>query len=673
MVEIQHHKEQEMFVLVKGGEGIGSLSYTRCDHTFSIDSIFIQPLFRNNGYGERLLLASIAYSCTEGLRIKPICSYAVSYLALHPIKNMEKSEEKKMSRTHNCSELRLNHVGETVTLKGWVAKERNLGGLIFIDLRDRFGVTQVVIRPEHPQYETAKAIRSEYVVSITGTVIERESKNNNIVTGEIEVVVDTLTIINKSKTTPLIIADETDALEDTRLKYRYLDLRRPAMQQKLFTRHKIVQSIRNFLNDADFIDIETPTLTKSTPEGARDYLVPSRVNAEQFYALPQSPQIFKQLLMISGFDRYYQIARCYRDEDLRADRQPEFTQVDMEMSFMSETEIRSLLEDMLIMMMKEVKGIDIPKPFPVMTYETAMNEYGSDKPDTRFDMKLVDLTSFAKTVDFKVFTQAAQVKAIVAKGAANNYSRKDIDKLTEFVGIYGAKGLAWLKVANDTLAGPIAKFFSEEQAATLLTNVNATNDDLILFVADEPNVVADSLGALRLRLGKELNLIPAETYNFLWVIDWPLFEYDADNNRHIAAHHPFTMPKSGDIDMLATDPGSCLAQAYDVVLNGFEIGGGSIRINNPEIQRNMFRALGFSDEQMETEFGFLIDAYEYGAPEHGGVALGLDRIAMILTNSDSIRDVIAFPKTASARDLMMDAPSHVSDKQLEELHIQLRK
>ncbi|MGL4971772.1 MAG: aspartate--tRNA ligase [Culicoidibacterales bacterium] len=577
-----------------------------------------------------------------------------------------------MSRTHNCSQLRLTEVGTTVTLKGWVAKERNLGGLIFIDLRDRFGVTQVVIRPEHPQYEVAKAIRSEYVLSVTGQVIERESKNNNIATGEIEVVVETLQIINKAKTTPLIIADETDALEDTRLKYRYLDLRRPMMQQKLITRHKVVQSVRNFLNDADFIDIETPTLTKSTPEGARDYLVPSRVNPEQFYALPQSPQIFKQLLMISGFDRYYQIARCYRDEDLRADRQPEFTQIDMEMSFMSEEEIRSIMEDMLIKMMKDVKGVEIAKPFPVMTYETAMGEYGSDKPDTRFEMKLVDLTAFAKTIDFKVFTQAAQVKAIVAKGAASKYSRKDIDKLTEFVGIYGAKGLAWLKVADDALAGPIAKFFTPEQAAQLLTTVDASNDDLILFVADQANVVADSLGALRLRLAKELDLIPADTYNFLWVIDWPLFEYDADNNRHIAAHHPFTMPKACDISMLATDPGSCYAQAYDVVLNGFEIGGGSIRINDPEIQRDMFRALGFSDEQMETEFGFLTDAYEYGAPEHGGIALGLDRIVMLLTNSDSIRDVIAFPKTASARDLMMDAPSHVSDKQLAELHIKLR-
>lgn len=576
-----------------------------------------------------------------------------------------------MSRTHNNGQLRLSNVGEVVTLKGWVAKERNLGGLIFIDLRDRFGVTQVVIRPEHPQYETAKSIRSEYVLSITGNVIERESKNKNIATGEVEIAVETLQIINKAKTTPLIIADETDALEDTRLKYRYLDLRRPMMQQKMITRHKVVQSVRNFLNAADFIDIETPTLTKSTPEGARDYLVPSRVNEGQFYALPQSPQIFKQLLMISGFDRYYQIARCYRDEDLRADRQPEFTQIDLEMSFMSEEEIRSLMEDMLITMMREVKGVEIAKPFPVMTYETAMGEYGSDKPDTRFEMKLVDLTDFAKTIDFKVFSEATQIKAIVAKGAASKYSRKDIDKLTEFAAIYGAKGLAWLKVANDTLAGPIAKFFSEEQAAQLLANIDASNDDLILFVAAEPNVVADSLGALRLKLAKDLDLIPADTYNFLWVIDWPLFEYDADNNRHIAAHHPFTMPKMDDISTLATNPGACFAQAYDVVLNGFEIGGGSIRINNPEIQRDMFRALGFSDEQMNTEFGFLIDAYEYGAPEHGGIALGLDRVVMLLTDSDSIRDVIAFPKTASARDLMMNAPSHVANKQLTELHIQL--
>lgn len=578
-----------------------------------------------------------------------------------------------MSRTHNCGQLRLEQVGTKVTLKGWVAKERNLGGLIFIDLRDRFGVTQVVIHPDHKDYELAKTIRSEYVVTVSGIVIERESKNQNIPTGEIEINVESLQIINKAKTTPLIIADETDALEDTRLKYRYLDLRRPAMQEKLITRHKVVQSVRNFLNDADFIDVETPTMTKSTPEGARDYLIPSRVNEGQFYALPQSPQIFKQLLMIAGFDRYYQIARCYRDEDLRADRQPEFTQIDMEMSFMSEEEIRSLMEDMLINMMKEVKGIEIPKPFPVMTYETAMNEYGSDKPDTRFEMKLVDLTAFAKTVEFKVFAQAAQVKAIVAKGAAGKYSRKDIDKLTEFAGIYGAKGLAWLKVADNALTGPIAKFFSDEQAATLLTTLEATNDDLILFVADEANVVADSLGALRLRLAKELDLIPADTYNFLWVIDWPLFEYDADNNRHIAAHHPFTMPKACDLSMLATNPGKCYAQAYDVVLNGFEIGGGSIRINNPEIQRDMFRALGFSDEQMQTEFGFLIDAYEYGAPEHGGIALGLDRVVMLLTDSESIRDVIAFPKTASARDLMMDAPSFVAEKQLTELHIQLKK
>ena len=581
-------------------------------------------------------------------------------------------------RTYFNGEVTEAAIGEKVTLKGWVQKRRDLGGVIFIDLRDRSGVVQVVFNPDisADALATAEKIRNEYVLDIQGTVIKRDEANfnPNVTTGTVEVQAENVTILNEAKTPPFIIDERTDVSEDIRLKYRYLDLRRPAMFETLKMRNKTTKAIRDYLDGEGFLDIETPILTKSTPEGARDYLVPSRVHEGEFYALPQSPQIFKQLLMVSGFERYYQIARCFRDEDLRADRQPEFTQIDIETSFMSQEDIINTAENMMAKVMKDVKGLDVTLPFPRMTYNEAMSRYGSDKPDTRFGMELKDVSEIVKDSDFKVFTGAVanggQVKAIVVKDGNADYSRKDIDGLAEFAAIYGAKGLAWLKVEEDGVKGPIAKFFAEDQEQ-LVSAVEAEVGDLILFVADKKGIVADALGALRNKLGKERGLIDQSKFNFLWVTDWPLLEYDEEEGRYYAAHHPFTMPFREDMDKLESDPASVRAQAYDLVLNGYELGGGSLRIFERDVQEKMFKVLGFSEEEANAQFGFLMDAFEYGTPPHGGIALGLDRMVMLLAGRTNLRDTIAFPKTASASDLLVDAPSTVSDKQLAELNLRL--
>jgi aspartyl-tRNA synthetase len=584
-------------------------------------------------------------------------------------------------RTHFCGQVIETETGKQVELKGWVQKRRDLGGLIFIDLRDRTGIIQVVVNPEvaPSALKVAEEVRNEYVLHVKGTVVERDSSavNKNMVTGKVEVQVSDITIINRAKTPPFVIEDKTDVSEDIRLKYRYLDLRRPVMYDTFKLRHDVTKTIRNYLDSAEFLEVETPILTKSTPEGARDYLVPSRVHSGEFYALPQSPQIFKQLLMVSGFERYYQIARCFRDEDLRADRQPEFTQVDIETSFLNQEDLLAMMEEMMVKVMKEAKGLDVTAPFPRMTYDDAMGRYGSDKPDTRFGMELINISEFAVACGFKVFTSAVEnggeVKALNAKGAADKYSRKDIDALTEFVGRYGAKGLAWLKVTEEGLTGPIAKFFADEAGQTLMNLTEAEAGDLLLFVADKKIVVADALGALRSKLGKDLDLIDTEKFNFLWVTDWPLLEYDEDANRYFAAHHPFTMPVREDLQYLETEPGRVRAQAYDLVLNGYELGGGSLRIYERDIQEKMFAALGFTQEEANEQFGFLLEAFEYGTPPHGGIALGLDRLVMLLAGRTNLRDTIAFPKTASASCLLTHAPSPVADAQLTELSLAVKK
>ncbi|AXM89669.1 aspartate--tRNA ligase [Anoxybacillus ayderensis] len=580
-------------------------------------------------------------------------------------------------RTHYCGEVTDQAIGQTVRLKGWVQKRRDLGGLIFIDLRDRTGIVQIVFSPDVSKeaLQVAETIRSEYVLDVEGKVVQREEGqvNPNLPTGTVEVHATHVTILSEAKTPPFPISDKTDVSEDVRLKYRYLDLRRPVMFQTFQLRHQVTKAIRDFLDEEGFLEVETPILTKSTPEGARDYLVPSRVHPGEFYALPQSPQIFKQLLMVAGFERYYQIARCFRDEDLRADRQPEFTQVDIETSFMSQDDILAMVERMMARVMKMAKGIDIPIPFPRMSYDEAIARFGSDKPDTRFGLELVDLSEQVKNCGFKVFASAVenggQVKAINVKGAADKYSRKDIDALTEYVARYGAKGLAWLKVENDGLKGPIAKFFNEDEQKQMMQTLEAEVGDLLLFVADKKSVVADSLGALRLKLGKDLKLIDESSFHFLWITDWPLFEYDEEEGRYYAAHHPFTMPVREDVPKFETDPASVRAQAYDLVLNGYELGGGSLRIFERDIQEKMFKALGFTEEQAREQFGFLLEAFEYGTPPHGGIALGLDRLVMLLAGRSNLRDTIAFPKTASASCLLTEAPSAVSEAQLDELHL----
>ncbi|MBX9973162.1 aspartate--tRNA ligase [Cytobacillus firmus] len=582
-------------------------------------------------------------------------------------------------RTYFCGEITEKAIGEKVSLKGWVQKRRDLGGLIFVDLRDRTGIVQVVFNPEvSPEaLAAAEKIRNEFVLDIEGEVIAREEGtiNENLKTGRIEIKAEKVTIINEAKTPPFVIDDKTDVSEDVRLKYRYLDLRRPVMFDTFKMRHQVTKTMRDFLDGEGFLDIETPILTKSTPEGARDYLVPSRVHPGEFYALPQSPQIFKQLLMVGGFERYYQIARCFRDEDLRADRQPEFTQVDIEMSFMSQEEIIGLMENMMKKIMKEVKGLDIQLRIPRMTYQEAMDRFGSDKPDTRFGMELTDLSEIVKDSSFKVFAGAVatggQVKAINVKNGAGKYSRKDIDALTEFAAVYGAKGLAWLKAEEDGLKGPIAKFVTEDEQKAFYAALSVEAGDLLLFVADKKNVVADALGALRLKLGKELDLIDQSKFNFLWVTDWPLLEYDEEEGRYYAAHHPFTMPAREDLNLLDKDPAQVRAQAYDLVLNGYELGGGSLRIFERDVQEKMFSVLGFSKEEAVEQFGFLLEAFEYGTPPHGGIALGLDRLVMLLAGRTNLRDTIAFPKTASASCVLTEAPGEVSQSQLNDLHLAL--
>ncbi|MDN5386542.1 MULTISPECIES: aspartate--tRNA ligase [Bacillus] len=585
-------------------------------------------------------------------------------------------------RTYYCGEITEKAIGESIVLKGWVQKRRDLGGLIFIDLRDRTGIVQVVFNPDVSKaaLETAESIRSEYVLDITGKVVAREEAtvNPNLKTGKIEIQAESVNVLSAAKTPPFAISDQaSEVSEDIRLKHRYLDLRRPEMFNTLKMRHNVTKAVRSFLDDNGFIDIETPVLTKKTPEGARDYLVPSRVHEGEFYALPQSPQLFKQLLMVSGFDRYYQIARCFRDEDLRADRQPEFTQIDIEMSFMSQEDIMKLAEEMMAKVMLETHGVDISLPLPRMSYQDAMNLYGSDKPDTRFDMLLTDVSESVKDSDFKVFASAVAnggaVKAINVKGAASKYSRKDIDALGEFAANYGAKGLAWLKAEANGLKGPIAKFFQDEKQQALIETLDAKEGDLILFVADRLEVANDALGALRLKLGKELNLIDESLFNFLWVIDWPLLEYDSEEGRFYAAHHPFTMPVREDLDLVDTNPEDMKAQAYDLVLNGYELGGGSIRIFEKDVQEKMFALLGLSEEETKEQFGFLLEAFEYGAPPHGGIALGLDRLVMLLSGRTNLRDTIAFPKTASASCLLMEAPSEVDSAQLDELHLSINR
>ncbi|MBM0796926.1 aspartate--tRNA ligase [Staphylococcus epidermidis] len=584
-------------------------------------------------------------------------------------------------RTTYCGLVTEEFLNEKVTLKGWVHNRRDLGGLIFVDLRDREGIVQIVFNPDFSEeaLQVAETVRSEYVVEVQGVVTKRDAEtiNPKIKTGQVEVQVSNIEIINKSETPPFSINEENvNVDENIRLKYRYLDLRRQELAQTFKMRHQTTRSIRQYLDNNGFFDIETPVLTKSTPEGARDYLVPSRVHEGEFYALPQSPQLFKQLLMISGFDKYYQIVKCFRDEDLRADRQPEFTQVDIEMSFVDQEDIIAMGEDMLRKVVKDVKGIDVSGPFPRMTYAEAMDRFGSDKPDTRFGMELINVSQLGKEMNFKVFKDTVdnngEIKAIVAKDAADKYTRKDMDALTEFVNIYGAKGLAWVKVVDDGLSGPIARFFEDANVETLKQLTEAKPGDLVMFVADKPNVVAQSLGALRIKLAKELGLIDESKLNFLWVTDWPLLEYDEDAKRYVAAHHPFTSPKREDIEKLDTEPENVQANAYDIVLNGYELGGGSIRIHDGELQQKMFEVLGFTNEQAQEQFGFLLDAFKYGAPPHGGLALGLDRLVMLLTNRTNLRDTIAFPKTASATCLLTDAPGEVSDKQLQELSLRIR-
>ena len=579
----------------------------------------------------------------------------------------------RMKRSMYAGRVREEHIGQELTLKGWVSRRRDLGGLIFIDLRDREGIMQLVINPETVSQEvmaTAESLRSEYVIEVTGQVAAREQANDKIATGKVELHVTALEVLNTAKTTPFEIKDGIEANDDTRLRYRYLDLRRPEMLENLKLRAKVTHSIRNYLDELEFIDVETPFLSKSTPEGARDYLVPSRVNKGHFYALPQSPQITKQLLMNAGFDRYYQIVKCFRDEDLRGDRQPEFTQVDLETSFLTEQEIQDITEGLIARVMKETKGIEVTLPFPRMKYDDAMALYGSDKPDTRFDMLLTDLTELVKGVDFKVFSEAPAVKAIVVKGAADHYSRKDIDKMTEVAKQYGAKGLAWVKVADGALNGPVAKFLTD--LTTELTDaLQLEEKDLVLFVADTLEIANATLGALRCRIAKDLDLIDNSQFNFLWVVDWPMFEWSEEEDRYMSAHHPFTLPQADTAHELEGDLAKVRAIAYDIVLNGYELGGGSLRINQKALQERMFTALGFSKEDATEQFGFLLEAMDYGFPPHGGLALGLDRFVMLLAGEENIREVIAFPKNNKATDPMTQAPSAVADKQLEELSLQV--
>lgn len=570
----------------------------------------------------------------------------------------------------------IKNVGEVITLNGWVQKVRNLGGVIFIDLRDRSGIMQLVVRPESSSYEIASNLKNEYVINVEGKVVAREKVNSNIPTGEIEIEVESMRLLNKSLELPFEVSDTTTALEDTRLKYRYLDLRRNTLSSNLITRHKITLAVRNFLDKERFIEVETPVLCKSTPEGARDYLVPSRVNKGKFYALPQSPQIFKQLLMVGGIGRYFQIAKCFRDEDLRADRQPEFTQIDIEMSFVSENDVMDLAERLVAHVFKEIKDIDIKLPLMKMKYDDAIEKYGSDKPDLRFGMEIEDITDIFKNTEIGFFKgnidNGGIINAIVAKNAASNYSRKEIDKLTDYVKTYKASGLAYLKI-EDEISGSIAKLMSEEEKNNLIDKLALEKGDIVFIISDKKAIVKTALGALRCKLARDLNLIDSSDYKLLWVVDFPSFEWSEENDRFMATHHPFTAPKDEDVDKLLTDKAHCYSKAYDIVINGYEAGGGSIRIHDESVQEKMFEALELTPEQIKTKFGFFVDALKYGTPPHGGLAFGLDRLTMLLTGTENIRDVIAFPKTASASDLMSECPNVVDDAQLKELGIKIEK
>ena len=579
-------------------------------------------------------------------------------------------------RTNTNGELRISDVGKQVTLTGWVSKKRDLGGLVFIDLRDRYGITQLVVDPENKNYETAVNLRNEYCIKAVGEVVERSSKNKNLPTGDIEVNVKELTVLSEAEQPAFGIQDDTDALEETRMRYRYLDLRRPVMQNNMLIRHKTCIAIRNYFDSLNFIEIETPMLGKSTPEGARDFLVPSRVHQGSFYALPQSPQLYKQLLMVSGMDRYFQIVKCFRDEDLRADRQLEFTQVDMEMSFVEEKDIQDVVEGLLKKVWKDILNQDIVTPFIRMSWDDAMNYYGSDKPDTRFEMKLQNISNWAKTLDFTIFQDALNnggaVKCIVVNGGASKYSRKEIDRLTLLAKKYHAKGLAWLKY-DEQLSGSIMKFITPVAEEQLIKELGLVKDDLVLIVSDELMNCNTALGALRLTVAHEMNMIDEDKYNFLWVVDWPLFEFSEEENRYVAAHHPFTSPKDGHEDLMLEHPELTHAKAYDIVLNGYELGGGSIRIHDQKIQAKMFKAIGLTEEDVQTKFSFFVDALKYGTPPHGGLAIGLDRLVMLLTKNNNLREVIAFPKAASAKCLMSNAPTPVADMQLEELKIKVNE
>ena len=570
-----------------------------------------------------------------------------------------------------CADYNISNIGEEVTLNGWVAKLRNLGGVIFIDLRDRSGIIQLVIKPDSPVYDLASTLHNEYVINITGKIIKRESVNKNVPTGEIEVEVSDLKLLNKSAEIPFALTDDTTALEDTRLKYRYLDIRRSKITNNLVLRHKIMMVTRNYFDSLGFIEVETPMLCKSTPEGARDYLVPSRVSRGKFYALPQSPQIFKQLLMVGGIMRYFQITKCFRDEDLRADRQPEFTQIDMEMSFVTEDEVMDVTEKLIAKIFKEIKGVDIKLPLIKMKWDDAINTYGSDKPDLRFDLPIKDITNIFINTNIE-FMKNTMVNAIVVNDKASEFSRKEIDKLTEFVKTYKASGLVFLKMDRE-LTGSIAKLLSEDEKENLIKELDLKENDLVFIVSGKKNIVKSSLGALRVKLGHDLNLIKDNDYKLLWIVDFPSFEWSEEEKRFMAMHHPFTAPKDEDIDKLITDKEHCYSKAYDIVINGYEAGGGSIRIHDEKVQEKMFQALELTDEQIRNKFGFFVDALKYGTPPHGGLAIGLDRLTMILSKTDNIRDVIAFPKTASASDLMSEAPNIVDDAQLKELGIKMEK
>ncbi len=578
-------------------------------------------------------------------------------------------------KQHYNTDFNIKNVNEKVTLYGWVQKKRDLGGLTFIDLRDRSGIIQLVVRPEDEAHEIATSLKSEAVIKVVGTISERESKNTKIPTGEIEVLVEEMELINNSIDIPFEITNDTTALEDTRLKYRYLDIRRENIKDNLILRHNVTMIVRNFLSKLGFIEVETPILCKSTPEGARDYLVPSRIFNGRFYALPQSPQIYKQLLMIGGMERYFQIARCFRDEDLRADRQPEFTQIDIEMSFVEEEDVWNVVEGMMGEIFKEIKGVELPK-FPRLTYNECMERFGSDKPDTRFELEIQDITEIFKNTTFEIFKNIINdngiINCLVVKNVADKFSRKDLDKLTDFVKIYKAKALSYLKYNENELGGSIAKVTSDEEKAALIEKLGLEENDLVLIVADQRKITKPALGALRNKLGHDLELIDTTKFNFLWVTEFPMYEYSEEEDRYVAAHHPFTSPRKEDLDKLLTDKANCYSRAYDLVLNGYELLSGSIRIHDATTQKKVFDAIGLTEEEAKLKFGFFLDAFKYGAPPHGGVGIGLERLIMILADTDNIRDVVAFPKTASASCLMSEAPNIVDEKQLNELGIKLK-